>query len=319
MLESLDSIIATLAVVLGLSLTVQVIQQIFKQWLDLKSNYMRVQLLALFDSTQTKKDFKFAGLGRATSMTRDADPIASSVVTGIEAVVKSYGYKDLELLEHINVAEMKKLIGSIEWSKIPGAEEVANHIQHINADVETWFDMAKRAFQDLYERRMKVWSFFTSVVVIIVLNANIFAIYSEFSTNAPLRDAAISWAEKYMAAPRDSTKTVVAASDIETANSIRMKVDSIRQILRSEGFQVLGWKSDTFLSTSSKGWFSNWLGNVAGWLMMAFLVSLGAPFWYDVMKVILGIKNRMKPVAAANTQDNSRNEEQLSPETPAVG
>ncbi|MCX6142377.1 MAG: hypothetical protein NTZ35_04080, partial [Ignavibacteriales bacterium] len=68
MLESLDAIIATLAIILGVSLAVQGVQQIFKQWLDLKSNYMRVQLFAMFDNSQLSAQNKFIGMGRVTSM-----------------------------------------------------------------------------------------------------------------------------------------------------------------------------------------------------------------------------------------------------------
>jgi hypothetical protein len=319
--ESLDPIIATLAVVLGLSLVVQGLQQIFKQWLDLKSNYMRLQLLAMFDSTQMVKNFKYCGLGRANSQAGDADPLALSVVKGIESALKSYGYKDLELLQEINTKDLKKIVGAIDWRSIPGAEEVAGRLSHINEDIENWFGLAKKAFQDLYERRMKVWSFFTSLVVVVALNANLFSIYSQFTSNVPLRNAAISWAEKSVATPEDATTSSASLTDEELVSSIRSRVDSMRQILKSDGFQVLGWGAETFKATSSPGWISNWLANVVGWILMTFLVSLGAPFWYDVLKTIMGLKEKMKPSATPQKtpEEEESSEGAEEAETPAVG
>jgi hypothetical protein len=53
MLDTLDAIIATAAVALGLGSIALADQQIIKQWLDLKSNYMRFQLLSMFNSAQS--------------------------------------------------------------------------------------------------------------------------------------------------------------------------------------------------------------------------------------------------------------------------
>jgi hypothetical protein len=302
MLESLDAIIATLAIILGVSLVVQGVQQIFKQWLDLKSNYMRVQLFAMFDNGQLAVKNKFAGMGRATSMTYDADPLAEAAVKGIEAVVKSYGYKNLELLEHVDVGAMKQIVASVDWKRIPASDAVEGHLEELNKSIDDYFLLAKRAFQDMYERRMKVWSFYTSLVVVIALNANLFFIYQQFSSNAPLREAALSWVEKRLAVPLDTASHVVAKSDSAIFESMTSEVKSMRDILTSDGFQVIGWHSTSFVPACAKGWVCNWIGNIVGWLVMALLVSLGAPFWYDLLKTLMGVKDKLKPVPAPKEQ-----------------
>jgi len=57
MLEILDAIIATGAVVLAISLIVQAIQQIVKQFFNLKSSYMERELVMMFLSDDALKDF----------------------------------------------------------------------------------------------------------------------------------------------------------------------------------------------------------------------------------------------------------------------
>jgi hypothetical protein len=322
MLESLDAIIATLAIILGVSLVVQGVQQIFKQWLELKSNYMRVQLFAMFDNNQLSTTNKFLGIGRVTSMTRNADPLAAAAVKGIEAAVKSYGYKNLELLEHLDTAELKKIVGSIDWTRIPQGGAVAGRVEQLYKDIDDYFALAQRAFQDLYERRMKLWAFLTSLAVVIALNANLFFIYQQYSSNAPLRNAAISWAEQRVAAPLDTTTLTPMASDKESLAAMKAKVDSVRAILTSDGFQAMGWNSRAFLPTSAKGWGWNWLGNVAGWLVMALLVSLGAPFWYDLLKTLMGVKDTLKLKSASAQQTSKPIELDATPAgsgPPAVG
>ena len=40
--------------------------------------------------------------------------------------------------------------------------------------------------------------------------------------------------------------------------------------------------------------FPDLLAVILGWLGMTLLVSLGAPFWYDILKTVMGIKDKLK-------------------------
>ncbi len=285
MLGSLDPIIATLAVILGLSLIVQAIQQIFKQWLDLKSLYMKFQLLALFDNDQMKKKYTYHGLAPIGRLVKKVTGQASNVVAGIESALKSYGYSDLAALENLDSKRLQKIVKAIDWENIPGVKVVKSQVADISKDIDNWFDIAKNSFQDLYERRMKVWSFFVSLAVVVALNANLFSVYRQFSVNPELRNAAISWAQQFTAKERDTTTAQVSMTDEQIAKSIRAKVDSVRALLNTEGFQVIGWNEN--------GPKEAWWAVIAGWLAMTLLVSLGAPFWYDLLKTVMGLKERL--------------------------
>lgn len=305
MLEILDSLIATAAVVLGLSLIVQAIQQIIKQWLDLKSNYMRFQLFALFGSPPVDLDARrFSGLLPVTRLANAVDERAKRIVGELEAAVKSFGYKDLELLERIDVKEMKGIVASL-----PMFSKARGELKHALKDIETWFDTTKRAFQDLYERRMKVWSFCIGAVVVLLLNANLLDIYREFSMNKLLRDAAVTWAERVVAMPRDSvvlveksggkdTAAAAKKSDEQMQQEIRQRLAEIESIVNSKTFQILRWRQEQrealFSQWLSGQWWKNWGKSVLGWLGMTLLVSLGAPFWYDLLKTIMGIKEKLR-------------------------
>lgn len=305
MLESLDAIIATLAVVLALSLIVQAIQQIIKQWLDLKSNYMRFQLFALFGSPSPESDSGWLpGLQPITRLSRDVDDRAKNIVSELEAAVKSFGYRDMELLERMNVDEMKRIIESL-----PMFAKARDELKRALKDVDTWFDITKRAFQDLYERKMKVWSFFIGAVVVLLLNANLLDIYREFSVSKVLRDAAVTWAERVVSMPRDSVvyirqsgsndaTTEVKKTDEQIQQKIRQRLADIESVVSARTFQILRWRQGQrealFSQWFSVQWWKNWGKSVLGWLGMTLLVSFGAPFWYDFLKTIVGIKEKLR-------------------------
>jgi hypothetical protein len=302
MFDILDAIIATTAIVLGISLIVQAIQQIVKQWLDLKSHYMRFQLLAMFGSSHKEDETsRFYGMTRITKLMEGADPRAEVIVRELEAAFKSFGYKDLELLERMPVAEFQKIVASL-----PMFSKAKDEIKHVRAEIETWFDITKRSFQDLYERRMRLWTLIIGAVTVVVLNANIFEIYREFSTNKVVRDAAVAWAERVVSAPIDSVLSgsrfagrdsagAKPLSDQEIRKQIEKRFGDIQSVVNANGFQVLRWRQaqrDAFLSGwLSEGWFKNLAKSLLGWLGMILLVSLGAPFWYDILKTVVGFKN----------------------------
>jgi hypothetical protein len=38
-----------------------------------------------------------------------------------------------------------------------------------------------------------------------------------------------------------------------------------------------------------------WLTKIVGWLMTAFAISLGAPFWFDLLNKVVGLRSTVKP------------------------
>lgn len=309
MLDILDALIATAAVVLGLSLIVQAIQQIFKQWLDLKSTYMKVQVLAMFNSGSASAEMKYWGLSRVSTLLTAVEDRAKVIATGLENALRSFGYKDLEALENVSPEKLKQIVSSINWSAVPGAAKVQLKIKDIEKEIDTWFDIAKHSFQDLYERRMKYWAFGISAVVVVFFNANLLDVYREFSTNKATRDAAVKMAEKFVAIPRDSilvkektaardTTYVAVRPDSLIAKDIQESLTRIQSVVGANTFQLLRWtknyRDSLFTHWFGGQWVKNWIKALFGWLGMTLLVSLGAPFWYDFLKAVMGIKEKMK-------------------------
>ena len=305
MLETLDAIFATAAVAMGLSLIVQAVQQIMKQILDLKSNYMRFQILAMFGSPQKDdKESRFFGMSRITTMMEGADPRAEEIVRELETAVKTFGYKDLDLLERMPVDDLHKIV-----QRLPMFSKAKDELKRVQLEIDTWFEFTKKAFQDLYERRMRLWTVLIGAVTVIVLNANVFEIYREFSTDKVLRDAAVAWAGRVVSAPTDSilhrlpavggdSSKVKPMSDQQIKKEIEKQLGDIQAVIHANGFQVLRWRQaqrDAFLTGWLSGdWFKNIGKSFLGWLGMTLLVSLGAPFWYDFLKTVVGFKDSLR-------------------------
>jgi len=337
MLDILDGIIATAAIALGLSLIVQAIQQIIKQMLDLKSTYMRRELLALFGTidrkqlarwisggldaglvkpvswisrsagSQTKKlsDLMSSGLSTfAPSILQErmVDSPARKIVEELSERVKGFGYKDLELLEKIGTDDFKKIVKSLAMFR---DKETKKRLGQVMNEVDTWFDLSKKAFQDHYERGMKYWALGISAVVVIVVNANLFDVYKEFANDKPLRDAAVEMGERLVAASADTgdSPSVPRAANAGKTNmvEIRTQIAKIETLLNENTFQAWRWDSVRVAQLTIQNSARDWAVRILGWSGMTLLVSLGAPFWYDFLKAVMGIKGRLKGKEAKTT------------------
>lgn len=335
MLEILDGLIATIVVVLILSLIVQGIQQIIKQAWSFKTKYMEQELLAMLiqvKAVDTKKTYQENWFTRSLKtlwqflepsrrqfkklVTDPQNEVYVGMLDLVRARLASIGYDDLSLLETMSAQQFAELLEDIHDGL---ADEVKwtfdMTFKAAIDDTRKWFDLTLRAFQDHYQRRMKVWSYVLSGFVVLSLNANLFGIYEEFSSSKVLRDAAVQMAGRLAATPRDSL--IVGGGDIPrdsltrrgdslAAGIIEDQITRINALVRTQSFHIVRWNTadgDSLTIRNATGvhpivfitdfWSAagkNWLG----WLLMALLVGLGAPFWYDILKTVMGLKAKMQ-------------------------
>jgi hypothetical protein len=68
--------------------------------------------------------------------------------------------------------------------------------------VETWYDTVMQSFDERYTRYMKTVALCISIVVVILLNANFFKVYSSLSTNEVKRNLVLESGQKVLEAAK---------------------------------------------------------------------------------------------------------------------
>ncbi|MGH9961489.1 MAG: OadG family protein, partial [Pyrinomonadaceae bacterium] len=68
--------------------------------------------------------------------------------------------------------------------------------------VETWYDTVMQSFDERYTRNMKSVALCISIVVVIILNANFFKVYSSLSTNEVKRNLVLETGERVLEAAK---------------------------------------------------------------------------------------------------------------------
>lgn len=313
MLDILDSFIATITFVFILSFIVQSIQQILKQILNLKSKYMARELFFLFHEN-TNNDIRnqpilrkiinfFTPISFKVYKELRDSPSTKEILNKIKNSISTYGYNDLSLIESMNKMDFEKLLSTLNLDQLKDSSFSKNY--SIKKDVYRWFDITMKSFQEHYERRMKFWSYVISTLVVIWLNANLFSIYEEFNENKVFRENAITFGEYFHYSIDDST-------NYATFQQIKENAAYLDSLVHMNSFQLMRWntpKGDLLEFKKNQEWtlYKGWndirnaiWNNFFGWVAMIFLVALGAPFWYDFLKTIMGIKDKLKNEKGSN-------------------
>jgi hypothetical protein len=168
-------------------------------------------------------------------------------------------------------------------------DRAGGDVARFRHDAETWFDDHMEQVSGLYRRWSQRIVWITAAVLVVVLNANSFRI-AETLWNDPSKRAAI----------------VAKAGSAENSENPNVAIDDLAL--------PIGW-TDGYHS-----W--GWVWMVVGMLITLGAVSLGAPFWFDVLSRFSRIRQTGTPPPASNATrqgegDQSRTLPSLSDWKPA--
>ncbi len=169
--------------------------------------------------------------------------------------------------------------------------------------VETWYDTVMLSFEERYSRSMRTWSFVIGLIVAIVLNANLFTIYKKLSTDDVARARVIA-AQQRVVDLYEKSKAATDAKDEVKLTALRDKLkndlDTETGEYESFGFEPLQWRD---VNTARDVGYS-----LFGWLAMALLLTLGAPFWHDVLQSLFGVKNLIEKRSGTKSSEQKSGE-----------
>ena len=158
-------------------------------------------------------------------------------------------------------------------------------------NIEFWFDAAMDRVSGGYKRRAQKVLFIIGLVVAIGMNIDTVRILRELMISKAKREAVVTIAANYARQGTDAQNDYAAAGK---------ELDRL-------GLPI-GWPScpkcdQAKLKINDRCWRACWRVNVGaaggltilGWLLTAFAVCLGAPFWFDLLNKFMVIRSTVKP------------------------
>ncbi len=279
LLQVLLSLVGTALV---LALAAQSLQEILKVMFALKGK-ARIQAI----EGLLRESGKASGLSKA-----ETDKIFEQILERLRGLAQNGVRKDKVRLDWITPEKLRSLIQTATHDPA-----VASKLKQLADRATEWFDLSMAPVEQRYRRRMRGWGVLTSAIVVLGLNADALTILQQARMDPEFRarvDSATSVAQalrKQAQAVADSFK--VAGSD-SLKQALGHRSDSLNLAVLNVARSTIG--SGAFLGSPANwrlGDFRWWIGIVASVL----LVSLGAPFWHDLLETLFGLKNRMQAQA----------------------
>ncbi len=199
---------------------------------------------------------------------------------------------NLAALENFNKQDFRQLLDGITFQDAQlqgiiahaGAQAAAT-VDQVRDNIAASYEALRTQFQQEYTRKNKIIVAVLSFFVVIVLNANVLILYEQISADQATQQAIVGKAgaltADQTAKPGDAQ---AAPADIGAVYSHSR--DQINSALKSYPILIR-------TSKFSEDFTNHPIGEIAGLLLMGVLVSLGAPFWNDALKGMMGINNSL--------------------------
>ena len=155
-----------------------------------------------------------------------------------------------------------------------------NKLDKLRENLETWFSDAMERAAGWYKRKTQVAVLIVSVIITIAANADTTQIAKALSNDPALRGALVAQAQEFakQAPNTGQAQAPKGAAGASPAERIEENIQQLQQL----GLP-LGWKQ------WPRDW-GEWANKIIGLLLTALAVSLGAPFWFDLLKKVVNIR-----------------------------
>jgi hypothetical protein len=197
---------------------------------------------------------------------------------------------------------------SVERAVLSAIDFAGGDLDRARKNIEAWYDSAMDRISGWYKRKTHWILFWIGLVIAVSANVSTLDLAWYLYRNEAARQAVTSAATEAVQRPP------AAGDDRAAADSARASLAALNL--------PLGW-SDTTRALAFgvanpmrlTGWrwgLSLVLMPILGWLLTAIAITLGAPFWFDVLNRIMVIRSTVKPhekspeEASQDPQDSRR-------------
>lgn len=158
-------------------------------------------------------------------------------------------------------------------------------------NIEKWYDEAMERAIGWYKRKLQTMTFCVALCVVLITNADTLMILNRLWSDPTQRAAITAQASRLNTEPQPQNARQLDKATQDVAAGL------------------LGWappRANDPRSLPSNEW--GWLMKSIGLIISAFAVSLGAPFWFDMLNKIMNIRS-----AGASPNERPKNDGKVPP------
>lgn len=197
--------------------------------------------------------------------------------------------QNANVFDHVRAGIVKSLpTNKASQAVLNLVDRADGNMTKARSNAEDWFNSAMDRVSGAYKQRIQVLTFAVSLILTVVVGADTLVITDALYKEPSLRAAVTGAAQ---GAPTNAQVQATANNQSGSISSLQQAND----LLQKSGFP-LGWGT---LPTDPAGWIKK----ILGLLITTLAVSLGAPFWFDVLKNVANLRST-GPSRSATSNDS---------------
>jgi hypothetical protein len=216
----------------------------------------------------------------------DTNPAAqnnTSITNNTNAYNKDNGEENSDIYLLTNLSTLARRI----QDQVDDKEAKLVEFQKGMAD---WFDQSMVRASGTYKRNAKGISFFLGLIVAILGNVDTINMVDRLYKNQSLSGTINQLADQVIASNPQSIATLndpktVTIQDKNAA--IQPIKDNINVVIDQIAAFPIGWTLPRDANISPLAWISR----LAGWFISAIALSMGAPFWFELLNKFINVRN----------------------------
>jgi hypothetical protein len=291
----LDVALGLTLIFLGASLLVTAINEYVGQMMNLRGKELCKSLLGLVDDAAVRQKLaknpalaRFFGEGKALSYV-DTNVLARMLLGGTDdTLAAASGVKELgAAIDRLPDSSLKLQLQAI-------ARTAGDKVDDLVTAVSAWADRSLTMLGEVYKKKMQRISLAIGFTVAVLFNIDTVGLTMHLYRDREAREAAatlaVQLAEQTDRAAFDRCMALSAAqrrADL-ACGPLDGLVESVRGRNASLGRLPLGWAGPRPGTT----W--EWAIRGMGWVLTALAVSVGAPFWFDLLNRFVNIRHTMR-------------------------
>jgi len=188
--------------------------------------------------------------------------------------------------------------GDVRKALLALIQNADNDLKKAQKNIEDWFDDTMDRASGWFKNRSQWVTILVAVLLTVTTNADTVRITSTLWKSPTLRSVMVVKATNRAETPQSAVEYKDKNDPLNpTIKASKDELDALQQ--------VLGWtKADLQVD-----WLG-WLKRLVGWILTIAAISMGAPFWFDLLSKLVNIRNAGKKPqtsdAAANTDAKAK-------------
>jgi hypothetical protein len=275
---ALDVAIALVLMYLLISIMVTVVNEMLATAMKLRASTLRSALENIIDNPSLRQDFYNHGLiagtedalkGRHVSYL-SGQTFALAILGSLDPTKPIPGFADaksaIETMPDTNIRDA--LLAQLTLAD--------NDLQKLRDGIAGWFDSAMDRVGGAYKRNMKWISLAVGLAITLILGADTIQVGRAIWVDSTLRAQIVQ-----AAAGVQASYDPKAVSNKPLFDRLKGDDDNIRAL-------PIGWQNLPDQLSWSSG--VTWLVKFIGLILTALAVSLGAPFWFDLLSKFMNVR-----------------------------